>query len=103
MVAPDPDVCFGYSRGWAYRICMYDGMVDGKKVYRGMRFELISSMLVVLNTVTMMLYYWKSPPLFTYLNRVDDAEEISAMQRHEYIVVLDWINIGFTATFFLEM
>merc|ERR1719240_888170 len=28
MIAPDPDVCFGWSRGWAYRICMYDGKVE---------------------------------------------------------------------------
>ena len=61
-----------------------------------MRFELVSSVLVVMNTVTMMLYYWKSPPANGYMHRVDQADEILAIQRHDYIVALDWINIGFT-------
>merc|ERR1711871_910829 len=50
-----------------------------------------------------MLYYWKSPPLGGYLHKEDQADEILAIQRHEYIVALDWVNIGFTAIFFMEM
>ena len=56
-----------------------------------------------MNTVTMMLYYWKSPELGTYMHREDQADEIVAVQRHEYTVTLDWVNVGFTVIFFLEM
>jgi hypothetical protein len=95
---PDDYGLIGQLRALCFNIVMFD--ISGEK--RGNTFELCISVLVVLNTFLLAMYYFQSPKQEEYISYKDE-ESIANLQYNNWTLRLDTVSDGFSIVFFVEM
>jgi len=95
---PDAFGMIGQMKLICYNIVMFD---TGGGEQRGTSFELAISVLVVMNTLLLSLYYYNSPTREEFF-RID-SDEYNQLQDTEWVARLDLIGDCLSVMFFVEM